>query len=82
MDWYPDPADATRERYWDGERWTHNTRPAQVAPMAPAPPADPWAAAPTQAPVAMPQQRMPQQQMPQQGYGPYQGAAPMPGQPA
>lgn len=75
MDWYPDPADATRERYWDGERWTHNTRPAQVAPTAP--PADPWAAAPTQAPVAAPQQ-----EAPQPGYGPYQGAAPMPGQPA
>lgn len=43
MDWYPDPADQTRERYWDGSQWTHNTRPAQIRP-AEAQSHDPWAA--------------------------------------
>lgn len=28
--WYPDPADATRLRYWDGSRWTEHTAPAQA----------------------------------------------------
>lgn len=40
MEWYPDPADPTRERYWDGTQWTHNTRPVK----APAGGADPWTA--------------------------------------
>lgn len=31
MEWYPDPADPTRDRYWDGQSWTHNTRPRKVA---------------------------------------------------
>lgn len=45
MDWYPDPADGARERYWDGQQWTHNTRPARpAAPVAGAPGQDPWAA--------------------------------------
>lgn len=37
MDWYPDPADPARERYWDGQQWTHNTRAPRVvvAPAAP-----------------------------------------------
>lgn len=46
MGWYPDPADARLERYWDGQRWTRNTRvppsrtaadrpPAAAGPMAP-----------------------------------------------
>lgn len=26
MGWYPDPTDPTLERYWEGTRWTHNTR--------------------------------------------------------
>jgi uncharacterized RDD family membrane protein YckC len=26
MGWYPDPADARQERYWDGAMWTRNTR--------------------------------------------------------
>jgi hypothetical protein len=25
--WYPDPGDATRERYWDGSDWTDYVRP-------------------------------------------------------
>lgn len=74
MDWYPDPADPTRERYWDGERWTHNTRAAQQAPLAPTQPvADPWSAQDgPQAGVAQPGQG---------DYGPYQGAAPQQGNP-
>lgn len=32
MDWYPDPADPTRERYWDGQQWTHNTRAQKTLP--------------------------------------------------
>ncbi|WP_460702395.1 RDD family protein [Luteococcus sediminum] len=45
MDWYPDPADGARERYWDGQQWTHNTRPARPAtPVAGAPGQDPWSA--------------------------------------
>jgi TM2 domain-containing membrane protein YozV len=27
-DWYPDPGGSGRERYWDGDRWTDQTRPA------------------------------------------------------
>src|SRR5262245_13534044 len=34
--WYPDPQDAARFRYWDGSRWTERTRPATTAPTAPA----------------------------------------------
>lgn len=26
--WYVDPADLNLERYWDGEAWTQDTRPA------------------------------------------------------
>jgi hypothetical protein len=26
-DWYPDPGGSSRERYWDGERWTKQLRP-------------------------------------------------------
>lgn len=43
MDWYPDPADATRERYWDGTQWTQNTRPVVSRTAAPAS-NDPWSA--------------------------------------
>jgi len=32
--WYPDPQDAARFRYWDGNRWTERTRPAATTPMA------------------------------------------------
>ncbi len=27
--WYPDPVDATQERYWDGWGWSRNTRPTE-----------------------------------------------------
>lgn len=38
MDWYPDPADARLERYWDGTQWTRNTRlPPGEVPSAPIP---------------------------------------------
>lgn len=30
--WYPDPQDATRQRYWDGSAWTEHT--ADGAPQA------------------------------------------------
>jgi len=33
--WYPDPADATRLRYWDGTRWTEHTAPAQAREAVP-----------------------------------------------
>jgi hypothetical protein len=36
--WYPDNSDATRERWWDGLRWTEHTRPL-VGALPPAPPA-------------------------------------------
>jgi hypothetical protein len=36
--WYPDPADANRQRYWDGKHWTAETRgPNPVAPTQPEP---------------------------------------------
>ena len=32
--WYPDPANATLERWWGGVEWTDTTRPVPVAPPA------------------------------------------------
>jgi len=32
--WYPDPADATQERYWEGQQWSRSVRP--LTPPAPA----------------------------------------------
>jgi hypothetical protein len=29
--WYPDPDDATGQRYWDGSQWTENRSPGQAA---------------------------------------------------
>jgi hypothetical protein len=49
--WYPDPNDATQQRYWDGTAWTEHTAAgvaqaaAPVAPTAPAAPAAPSFAA-------------------------------------
>lgn len=37
--WYPDPQDATHQRYWDGTAWTGHTAPA--TPTAPAQPPQP-----------------------------------------
>lgn len=64
--WYPDPADASRTRWWDGSRWTEHTTAApaaesSAAPAAPerprfgeyAPAAEPGSAAPA-APAAPP----------------------------
>lgn len=36
--WYPDPQDATKQRYWDGNAWTEHTAPGAqpAAPSAPA----------------------------------------------
>lgn len=40
--WYPDPENATAERWWDGTGWTDHRRPSTVPPVAPpAPAADP-----------------------------------------
>lgn len=30
-DWYPDPHESSRERYWDGSEWTQQYRPASYA---------------------------------------------------
>lgn len=30
--WYPDPADQSRERYWEGRQWTEHTRAPQAPP--------------------------------------------------
>ena len=35
--WYPDPADAQRQRFWDGTSWTAETRPLNPEPAAPQP---------------------------------------------
>ena len=34
-DWYDDPEDATKYRYWDGIRWTEHRSPKQVPPPPP-----------------------------------------------
>ena len=31
--WYPDAEGHPCERYWDGEKWTHQTRPLSVLPQ-------------------------------------------------
>jgi uncharacterized RDD family membrane protein YckC len=50
--WYPDPADPSTQRYWDGEGWIGDALPADaVAP--PGPPPTPAAAPPPVAPPAM-----------------------------
>jgi len=44
--WYPDPADAARQRYWAGDAWTAETRDSTVPAASPAqagPAADPYA---------------------------------------
>jgi hypothetical protein len=34
--WYPDPADESRTRWWNGTQWTHNVQDASpLAPLAP-----------------------------------------------
>ncbi|HVT65939.1 MAG TPA: DUF2510 domain-containing protein [Mycobacteriales bacterium] len=42
--WYPDPQDATQQRYWDGSAWTGHTAAAGAAAVG-APTGDPAAAA-------------------------------------
>lgn len=42
--WYPDPDNSAEIRWWDGSRWTTDTRPA--APMSPSPGAAPAYARP------------------------------------
>jgi len=42
--WYPDPADAERQRYWAGDAWTAETRTSTVPAAAPSTtPGDPYA---------------------------------------
>jgi uncharacterized RDD family membrane protein YckC len=36
--WYPDPSDASQERWWDGVAWTEATRAAEAGFAAPPPP--------------------------------------------
>jgi hypothetical protein len=68
--WYPDPQDATALQYYDGQRWTGDTRPANV-------PAQP-AAQPTQPETS--QQTEPRQPAPQPGQ-PTQAIPAVPEQP-
>lgn len=62
--WYPDPLDAARERYWDGQSWTHELRnPAEIQPATstwqprqqPVAPSDNWAGGASMAAVQGPQ---------------------------
>lgn len=73
MDWYPDPADATRERYWDGGKWTNNTRVSRMAPPA-APPAPQAAGTPVNPDPYTARPNDPAAGAPGVGYGPYNGA--------
>ncbi|MDA0179302.1 DUF2510 domain-containing protein [Solirubrobacter phytolaccae] len=43
-DWYPDPGGSGGERYWDGERWTDQTRHAGgfTSPLSPPPASSPF----------------------------------------
>lgn len=89
MDWYPDPADQERERYWDGTQWTHNTRPVQARPAAPAPgqqaidprfqPVDPWQSRGPQGPVQNGSQGSTPATWGDQAQYPTAGQAPQPG---
>lgn len=36
--WYPDPQNALSQRYWDGNSWTDQTRPALPSSLVPPPP--------------------------------------------
>ena len=51
--WYPDPADATMQRYWDGNGWTATTHPL-VAAQPPVDAQPPVAAQPPSWPAAAP----------------------------
>ena len=43
--WYPDPQDAGRQRYWDGDAWTEHT--ADASPQASGQPSGPASTAST-----------------------------------
>jgi uncharacterized RDD family membrane protein YckC len=71
--WYPDPIDATQERYWDGWQWSRTTRPrATSAPVGQPPVAGPPYGQPQ---LGQPQFGQPYQGQPPQSYGPSQPAA-------
>lgn len=89
-DWYGDPLTRGRERYWDGEAWTDETRPAQPAPLPSLPERAPAAAPSVGAPPssgataatpsgAYPGQWRPGEDSSQRGYN---APAADPGQPA
>lgn len=42
--WYPDPQNASQERYWDGSTWSDQTRPTNGGGFAPPPPPGPGGA--------------------------------------
>jgi uncharacterized RDD family membrane protein YckC len=52
--WYPDPAEPTTQRYWDGEGWLGDPVPADVQPPATPPVARAEATAVAPAPLATP----------------------------
>ena len=86
--WYPDPLDASRDRYWDGWSWTRNLRasetPRATGPAQPGalPPGDQYGQyhQPGDQPYGQGQHPQQSQQPPygQAGYGP-PGAQPQPG---
>jgi len=79
--WYTDPGDPTRQRWWDGERWTdHTTEPAAQPPPGPAlpPPPSASAAAPPPPPYSSAPPLVPVQVLPP----PYSPALPPPPSPA
>jgi len=67
--WYPDPDDATLERFWDGAAWTATTRP-RTTPTDVVPPA-----------VVPPGYGPPSGYGPPAGFGPPPGFPPAPGYP-
>jgi hypothetical protein len=40
--WYPDPVEASRFRYWDGEHWTEHVAPAPAEQSRPKPTSSTW----------------------------------------
>ena len=74
--WYPDPADTTVQRYWDGEGWLGEPLPAG-APVPPTPPTAPLVtpAAPDPAPLPDPPAAPPIDRHSAQGPTPYRVAS-------
>lgn len=51
--WYPDEQDRTKQRYWNGSRWTDHTAPAEVVSEPTAMPGPATEAAPATAHVPL-----------------------------